>query len=186
MRPFYFNYLSSPYTVDISRLLNDVRRRFLEGELWMGGLRFKLAIIDTAGSYSFPAMNRVSIATADAVLLVYSIDDPASFRQVVELRQQVGEQRRDVPVVVVGNKSDLKCQCPTVGGPESATSWAYVDLDRGHVEVSAKEDVNIGEIFVELVSQGNISAKLEQQIRSGLSTTTSRDCSNVNKCCTIS
>lgn len=42
------------------------------------GLDLKLDILDTGGSYVFPAMRTLAIKSADGFVLVCAVDDPAS------------------------------------------------------------------------------------------------------------
>jgi len=99
----------------IRRLLKD---EFVEGykatvedlhcrDYEADGNTIKVDILDTAGDLEFPAMRRLSISSAHAFLLVYSIDDRASFDEVRRLRQQIKEERAgygELPCVVAGNK----------------------------------------------------------------------------------
>jgi len=65
----------------------------------------------------FPAMRRLSISTAHAFLLVYSIDDRASFDEVRRLWEQIKEERTgytELPCVVAGNKVAYRCGCVRV------------------------------------------------------------------------
>lgn len=52
-------------------------------------------ILDTCGDIQFPAMRRLSIATAHAFLLVYSITSSSSFELAKCCLEEVREQRYD-------------------------------------------------------------------------------------------
>ncbi|GIY17538.1 GTP-binding protein Rhes [Caerostris darwini] len=56
-------------------------------EFDLESMTLKVDILDTAGDFQFPAMRRLSIATAHAFLLVYSIDSAESFRIVKDCFQ---------------------------------------------------------------------------------------------------
>lgn len=71
-----------------------------------------LEILDTAGIDEFPVMRRIAVAHGDAFLIVYAVNDASSFAIARQMRQLVLEIKGDlgsspVPMVVVGNKSDL-------------------------------------------------------------------------------
>lgn len=52
------------------------------------GATVKVEILDTSGSYSFPAMRKLSIQNSDAFALVYAVDDAESFESVKSLRRR--------------------------------------------------------------------------------------------------
>lgn len=69
---------------------------------------YQIDIIDTCGSENFPAMRKVDIEKADAVILVYSTDKKRSFEQLSQYRDEILEMKGlQMPVLVVANKSDL-------------------------------------------------------------------------------
>ena len=64
------------------------------GEFEVGSTKFTLDIEDTSGTFAwdFPAMVEVSLGHADAVLLVFSVEDRESFEQVGEITDDIGPQ----------------------------------------------------------------------------------------------
>ncbi|XP_075756049.1 ras-related protein Rap-2c-like [Pelodiscus sinensis] len=134
----------------------------LELELEPGsGLSLRLEILDTSGSYSFPAMRRLCIGRGDAFALVYSLQEPDSFAEVQRLRDEILEARRGpVPIVVVGNKSDL-----APGQPDSRVAVAQRDWGCTCLEASAKQGRNVLSLFQELLSQVNLPGRLSPALR---------------------
>ncbi|XP_043284172.1 GTP-binding protein Di-Ras2-like [Venturia canescens] len=133
-------------------------------ECVLGTLTLKVDLLDTAGDLQFPAMRRLSIATAHAFLMVYATTSLASFECVKRCFEEVREQRPDfqeVPIVVAGNKLDLataKRQVPI----EDVSEWLFCELPkiRGKVmECSAKDDHNIKELFRCFVTLSRIVPK---------------------------
>lgn len=55
-------------------------------------------------------MRALSISSADAFILVYDVNDAATFEEARALRDQIHETKGGtaVPIVVVGNKIDLE------------------------------------------------------------------------------
>jgi len=61
-------------------------------------------ILDTSGDMQFPAMRRLSIATAHAFMLVYAATSAPSFQCVKQCFEEIREQRGDFQV-------SYRCSC---------------------------------------------------------------------------
>ncbi|XP_007886134.1 GTP-binding protein GEM [Callorhinchus milii] len=88
----------------------------------------------------------------DAYLIVYSITDRASFEKASELRIQLRRRRQaeDIPIILVGNKSDL-VRCREVSVAEGRA--CAVVFDCKFIETSAAVQHNVQELFEGIVRQ---------------------------------
>lgn len=79
-------FLYDKFTPRYRRTTEDLHR----GEYELAdGSTLTLDILDTCGAMEFPAMRRLSIQFGDAFLLVYAVDDAATWKEVEELRSIV-------------------------------------------------------------------------------------------------
>ncbi|XP_050433479.1 ras-related protein Rap-2b-like isoform X4 [Adelges cooleyi] len=161
---------SSLITQFLYRKFSSKYKRTVEemhhGQFTVDGVKIDLDILDTSGAYEFPAMRALSISSADAFVLVYSVTDPDSFQQAAAIRDQIIETKHtsDVPIVVVGNKLDLANTDRKV--PYEETSCLVeVDWENGFVETSAKDNINVGEVFRELLNQAKSKYDLGPSLR---------------------
>ncbi|XP_069477457.1 GTP-binding protein GEM isoform X1 [Ambystoma mexicanum] len=88
----------------------------------------------------------------DAYLIVYSITDKSSFEKASELRIQLrrARQTEDIPIILVGNKSDL-VRCREVSVSEGRA--CAVVFDCKFIETSAAVQHNVKELFEGIVRQ---------------------------------
>ncbi|XP_075033844.1 ras-related protein Rap-1b-like [Mixophyes fleayi] len=129
------------------------------------GTQVKIEILDTTGSYEFPAMRKLSMRSGDAFALVYSVDNPDSFEIVKRLREEIldAKEEKSPSMVVVGNKKD--------NGDGQKVFWddamATVELEWNCrlLETSAKENINVTEIFRELLREVNLPSQLSPALR---------------------
>jgi GTPase SAR1 family protein len=71
-------FLYDTWTAKYRRTIEELHR----ADFPIGGASLTLDILDTAGSYEFPAMKTLNIASSNAFILVYSVDDQSSFDEV--------------------------------------------------------------------------------------------------------
>lgn len=155
-------------TALIRRFLQDTfepkHRRTVEElhskEYDIGGVKVTMEILDTSGSYSFPAMRKLSIQNSDAFALVYAVDDAESLEAVKSLRDEILEIKEDkyTPIVVVGNKVDREKERQV--SSEDVLSTVEMDWNNSYLEASAKENANVVEVFKELLQQVNLPSHL--------------------------
>ncbi|XP_047656734.1 rasd family member 4 [Tachysurus fulvidraco] len=160
-------------TALIQRFLQDrfepKHRRTVEElhsmEYEVAGIKVTVHIMDTSGSYSFPAMRKLSIQTGDVFALVYSVDDPESLEAVKSLHKEILEIKEDkfTPVVVVGNKTD--CKGDRRVNSEDVAATMELDWNNCFLEASAKENDNVLEVFRELLQQANVPSRLSPALR---------------------
>ncbi|CAL8285449.1 unnamed protein product [Boreogadus saida] len=155
-------------TALIQRYLRDTfepkHRRTVEEmhchQYQVGGANVTVEILDTSGSYSFPAMRRLSIQHSDAFALVYAVDDPESLEVVKRLQAEILAVKEDrfTPIVVVGNKIDRRGERRV----SSEDALATVELNWNHsmLEASAKDDANVVEVFRELLQHARLPSRL--------------------------
>lgn len=112
-----------------------------------------LEILDTAGVEQFTAMRELYIKNGQGFILVYSVNNKDSLRELLELREQIIriKDNANVPMVLVANKSDLEAerQVSPEMGVQVANSWGRTPF----YETSAKYRLNVDEVFTDLVRQ---------------------------------
>ncbi|XP_034252135.1 ras-related protein Rap-2a [Thrips palmi] len=136
------------------------------GEFSVNGVNLTLDILDTAGSYEFPAMRALSIKSADAFVLVYDVTDADTFEEVRTTRDQILEAKgADSPIVVVGNKIDLLESKEREVELDTTETVVTVDWENGFVEASAKDGTNVPQVFKELLSQAKVKYNLSPALR---------------------
>ena len=151
IQKFFYNHFPHQYVPTVEDLHS---RNFT-----LFGKELTVSVLDTAGAGAFPAMRELSLTNADGFILVYSIDNSKSWEDVKSIHEEVMKKRKPekVPMVIVGNKSDLE-ESREVSNVQVE---ALVELTWNHafLETSAKTK-DVLDIFRELLNQANISFPL--------------------------
>jgi len=129
--------------------IEDSYRKQIE----VDGRQCMLEILDTAGTEQFTAMRELYMKTGQGFLLVFSITSESSLRELSELREQIIRIKDDdnVPIVIVGNKSDLE-EHRVVSRAKAfniSQSWGNAP----YYETSARRRANVDEVFIDLCRQ---------------------------------
>jgi len=111
-----------------------------------------LDILDTAGQEEYSAMRDQYMRTGQGFLCVFAITSRSSFEEISSFREQIlrVKDADRVPMVVVGNKSDLESerQVSKAEGQDLAKNF-----NCPFMETSAKTRINVEESFFELVRE---------------------------------
>ena len=153
--------------------IEDTYKKWLE----VDGNRYLLNIWDSAGTEQFMGMRDRYFREGQGFVLVYSITSETSFIEALDIRKQIITSRvrdrdrdgvddndgtyddnyyNDIPIVLVGNKCDLQDERQV--GKFRAAHTANYELRCPFIESSAKDAVNVEEIFRQTVRQLNPTA----------------------------
>jgi len=117
------------------------------------GVQYLLEILDTAGTEQFTAMRDLYMKDGQGFVLVYSIIAQSTFSDLQDIRDQIVrvKDKEDFPSVLVGNKCDLEDQ--RVITKQDGQNLAQKFNNCSFFEASAKNSINIKELFYDLVRQ---------------------------------
>ncbi|CCC67405.1 hypothetical protein NCAS_0A08470 [Naumovozyma castellii] len=124
---------------------------------------FTLEIVDTAGQDESSLLNLKSLAGVRGVILCYSVVNRSTFDMIPVVWDKLLDQleRDDIPVIIVGNKIDLRNDLDnrTVVTKQEGKKLANLirssdkNIKAGFIECSAKDDTNVGTTFQKLLKQ---------------------------------
>lgn len=144
-------YISSQYIDSYDPTIEDSYNKIIN----IDNRIVELEILDTAGIEQFTAMRELYIKNGDGFLLVYSVNDQNSFKELIKLREQILKIKGSTEnclMVLVGNKADLNYMERKVSiqdGIDLSESWGGIPF----YETSALLRNNVDEVFIDLVRQ---------------------------------
>jgi small GTP-binding protein len=119
--------------------------------LTVDGRDISLDILDTAGQDDFAPVRSTYMRSGQGFMVVFAINDPGSFNQVDGFQQQIrsAAERDDIPIIVCGNKCDLKDRTVSKEDAENLCSECHLT----YFDTSAMKNLNVAESFTELCRQ---------------------------------
>uniref|UniRef100_A0A7N9D687 small monomeric GTPase n=1 Tax=Macaca fascicularis TaxID=9541 RepID=A0A7N9D687_MACFA len=113
----------------------------------LDGEEVQIDILDTAGQEDYAAIRDNYFRSGEGFLLVFSITEHESFTATAEFREQILRVKAEedkIPLLVVGNKSDLeeRRQVPVEEARSKAEEWGVQ-----YVETSAKTRANVDKLW---------------------------------------
>ena len=113
-------------------------------------LKFKLQIWDTCGQEMYRSLVQGFYRNTSLAIIVYDVNNPKSFEGLEvwlkDLRQQT---EQEIPIFIIGNKSDMEKKVPT----EDAKIFSTSNRTKYFAECSARSGYNVKEIFNEAAKQ---------------------------------
>lgn len=107
----------------------------------------KLQVWDTSGQERFKTITKTYYKGGDGILLVYDVTDRSSFMSLKNWMRQIElNAKENVPKIMVGNKCDKTDRKVTYEEGEKVAK----DFGVPFMETSAKEDINVNEVFKNL------------------------------------
>ena len=128
-----------------SKLVNSIGVDFKMKKKEIDGKIIKVQIWDTAGHERFRSITYSYYRGANAIIIVFDLSDKKSFISITEWLKQIEKHAKEnVFKFLVGNKSDLVDERQV--SYEEAKQYAD-EHDLPYIETSAKEGININELF---------------------------------------
>ena len=164
-----------------SKLVNSIGVDFKMKKREIDGKIIKVQIWDTAGHERFRTITYSYYRGANAIIIVFDLSDKQTFISITEWLKQIEKHANEnVFKFLVGNKSDLVDKRQITY--EEAKQYAD-DHDLPYIETSAKEGININELFdssIKTFLSNSKSYRGEKNIKLNSQSTNS---SEKNACC---
>ena len=119
-------------------------------EIMLDNIEYKLNIWDTAGQERFKAITKSFFKAADGLVFVYDVTNKPSFENIKNWIKDAESKANDFKIIIVGNKIDLN-DSREVSFEEVKNLAKKKNCP--FFESSAKDKINIDEIFITLLEE---------------------------------
>lgn len=129
--------------------LTTIGVEFAAKEVELDGKTVRLQIWDTAGQERAQVLSAAFYRRAEGAILVFDMTRRATFDHAKHWLDQLRHYADDIPLILVGNKSDLRHQRQVAA--EEARAFAEAE-GMSYVESSARQNANIEFVFEKLAA----------------------------------
>ncbi|KAJ3208128.1 hypothetical protein HDU67_007009 [Dinochytrium kinnereticum] len=143
-------FLKDEFTNDYDPTIEENYRKIIT----VDGQGCTVNLIDTAGQHEYTMLRDQHLAAGGGFLLVFALNDRATFEEVKQLRDKIIKLKdtKKVPIVICGNKCDLPPNQIEV--TEDMVQEYATPLKIPYFQTSAKDSINVTESFHDLVREG--------------------------------
>ena len=141
-------YINGTFVADYDPTIEDSYTKTVQ----LNNQTYSVEILDTAGEEEFLSMRLPYIRKGDGFMLIYAIDNRASFEEIEHFHSDIVRNKAtsDVPIVLCGNKSDLEDRREVT---QSEGEVLAHQMNCKFFETSAKTNSNIKEAFEAAVAE---------------------------------
>lgn len=123
--------------VEFGTMTFNIDNKIIKAQIW-----------DTAGQERYQAITDAYYRGSSGSILVYDVTQPNTLKKALETwLVQLKNHTENIPIMLIGNKTDLQRQVSTENGKEEAFRNSIM-----YFETSAKTGENVYEAFHELIT----------------------------------
>lgn len=151
---------------------------FFKKKVKIGVNEIDLQIYDSAGQEKYKSISKQYYHNSEGILLVFDLTSQESFVALDEWIEDLEKVEKDLPIILVGNKSDLDDRDVS----EEEINKIINDKKFDYFETSALNGSNVNEAFIKLTELVIKHKKSRRNTRKGMSIHSLNNPNN-KKCC---
>ena len=121
---------------------------FKEKIITINDKNYKIHLWDTAGQERYSSLTKNFYKHAQGIIFVYDVNNIESFQNLKNWIKNPDYEKRNVKIIIVGNKIDLKKEISTDDLKRLANRYSCK-----YFEVSAKNNINVNSIFESITEE---------------------------------